>query len=83
MGWGKYAKLTSLAVNVNPGSASIVIGPMPFRKKCRITMENINTEDMILYYQVDYILTKFPPMPLIFMHSSGEQIHFHIKKIIR
>ena len=60
MGWGKYAKLTSLAVNVNPGSAFNCYWPMPFRKKCRITMENINTEDMILYYQVDYILTEVP-----------------------
>jgi hypothetical protein len=60
MGWGKYAKLTSLAVNVNPGSAFNCYWPMPFRKKCRITMENINTEDMILFYQVDYILTEVP-----------------------
>jgi hypothetical protein len=58
MGWGQYAKLTSLAVNVNPGSAFNCYWPMPFRKKCRITMENIADADMILYYQVDYILTQ-------------------------
>ncbi len=28
---------------------------MPFRKKCRITMENIDNDPMLLYYQVDYI----------------------------
>jgi hypothetical protein len=33
---------------------------MPFRKKCRITMENIDEKDMVLYYQVDYILTEVP-----------------------
>jgi hypothetical protein len=33
---------------------------MPFRKKCRITMENIDDKDMVLYYQVDYILTEVP-----------------------
>lgn len=60
MGWGQYAKLTSLAVNVNPGSAFNCYWPMPFRKKCRITLENIAAEDMILYYQVDYILTDVP-----------------------
>ena len=60
MGWGQYAKLTSLAVNVNPGSAFNCYWPMPFRKKCRITMENIADEDMILYYQVDYVLTEVP-----------------------
>jgi hypothetical protein len=33
---------------------------MPFRKKCRITMENINTKKMVLYYQVDFTLTNVP-----------------------
>jgi hypothetical protein len=60
MGWGRYAKLTSLAVNVNPGSAFNCYWPMPFRKKCRITMENIADEDMVLYYQVDYVLADVP-----------------------
>jgi len=60
MGWGQYAQLTSLAVTVNPGSAFNCYWPMPFRKKCRITMENIGNEDMVLYYQVDYILTEVP-----------------------
>jgi Protein of unknown function (DUF2961) len=60
MGWGVYAPLQSLAVCVNPGSAFNCYWPMPFRKKCRITMENINNEPMSLYYQVDYILTEIP-----------------------
>ena len=60
MGWGQYAPLQSLAVCVNPGSAFNCYWPMPFRKKCRITMENIDEKDMVLYYQVDYILTEVP-----------------------
>jgi hypothetical protein len=60
MGWGEYAPLQSLAVCVNPGSAFNCYWPMPFRKKCRITMENIDDKDMVLYYQVDYILTDVP-----------------------
>ncbi|MGN6353670.1 MAG: glycoside hydrolase family 172 protein, partial [Parafilimonas sp.] len=60
MGWGKYAQINSLAVNVNPGSAFNCYWPMPFRKKCRITMENIDDKDMVLYYQVDYTLTDVP-----------------------
>jgi len=60
MGWGKYAHLNSLAVTVNPGSAFNCYWPMPFRKKCKITMENIDDADMVLYYQVDYILTEVP-----------------------
>ena len=60
MGWGEYAPLRSLAVCVNPGSAFNCYWTMPFRKKCKITMENINTENMVLYYQVDYTLTEVP-----------------------
>lgn len=60
MGWGQYSPLQSLAVCVNPGSAFNCYWPMPFRKKCRITMENIDDKDMVLYYQVDYILTQVP-----------------------
>lgn len=60
MGWGKYAQVNSLPITVNPGSAFNTYWPMPFRKKCKITLENISNEDMVLYYQVDYILTDVP-----------------------
>jgi hypothetical protein len=60
MGWGQYAHLNSLAVCVNPGSAFNCYWAMPFRKKCKITMENIGAERMTLYYQVDYTLTEVP-----------------------
>ncbi len=61
MGWNEYAPLASLAICVNPGSAFNSYWPMPFRKKCRITMENINDSDpMTLFYQIDYTLTDIP-----------------------
>lgn len=61
MGWGEYAHLSSMAVCVNPGSAFNCYWTMPFRKKCRITMENINdAEAMTLYYQIDYVLADVP-----------------------
>lgn len=61
MGWGEYAPLNSLPVSVNPGSAFNCYWQMPFRKRCRITMENINEKDaMSLYYQIDYTLTDVP-----------------------
>ncbi|RYG29512.1 MAG: DUF2961 domain-containing protein, partial [Chitinophagaceae bacterium] len=60
MGWNEYAHLNSLPVTVNPGSAFNCYWPMPFRKKCKITMENIGAERMTLYYQVDYTLTEVP-----------------------
>jgi hypothetical protein len=59
MAWNKYAPLNSLPVAVNPGSAFNCYWKMPFHKKCRITMENINKEETVrLYYQVDYVLTR-------------------------
>lgn len=61
MGWGTYAPLASLAICVNPGSAFNCYWTMPFRKNCRITMENVHdTDSMTLYYQIDYTLTDVP-----------------------
>jgi hypothetical protein len=58
MAWNQYAPLNSLAMTVNPGSAFNCYWKMPFRKKCKITVENINKDEpMRLYYQVDYTLT--------------------------
>jgi hypothetical protein len=60
MGWGEYAQLSSLAITVNPGSAFNSYWIMPFRKKARITMENLDEREMTLYYQIDYTLTRVP-----------------------
>jgi len=59
-GWGQYAQISSLAVCVNPGSAFNCYWNMPFRKSCRITMENIGEQQCTLYYQVNYTLTEVP-----------------------
>ena len=60
MGWGKYAPLVSLPVCVNPGSAFNCYWEMPFRRRCRMTVSNLASEDMRLYYQVNYTLTDVP-----------------------
>ncbi len=59
-GWGKYCQINSLAVCVNPGSAFNCYWNMPFRKKAKITMENRDENDMVLYYQINYTLTEVP-----------------------
>jgi Protein of unknown function (DUF2961) len=56
MGWGKYARVSSLAVCVNPGSAFNSYWPSPFRRKARITIENLDDKPIELYYQIDYAL---------------------------
>jgi len=60
MGWGQYAALSSLAVCVNPGSAFNCYWPMPFKKHCRITLENLACEEMTLFYQINYTLAEIP-----------------------
>ena len=62
-GWGEFAPVSSLAVCVNPGSAFNCYWPMPFKRRCRITLENIANEPMTLYYQICPCRTTSPPWP--------------------
>ena len=57
-----FAPINSLAVCVNPGNAFNCYWPMPFRKRIRITLENINPhgEEMRIFYQVNYALNDVP-----------------------
>jgi hypothetical protein len=59
-GMGKYVGVNSLAVCVNPKSGFNCYWVMPFRKRCKITMTNIDAKPMVLYYQIDYTLTDVP-----------------------
>lgn len=55
-GWQSYSQVSSLAVCVNPGSAFNCYWIMPFRQKCRMTLENIDEKDVVIYYQITYAL---------------------------
>lgn len=59
-GWQSFFQISSLAVCANPGSAFNCYWNMPFRKNCRITLENRAVEDVTYYYQIDYTLTEVP-----------------------
>lgn len=59
-GWNEYAQLSSLAVCVNPGSAFNCYWPMPFKKRCVITLENRAQTAVTYYYQIDYVLSPVP-----------------------
>jgi len=77
MGWGVYAPLVSLPVCVNPGSAFNCYWNMPFRKKCKITVENVNDRNaMTLYYQIDYTLTDVPADAAYF-HAQFRRTHYN------
>jgi hypothetical protein len=59
-GWGKYCQISSLPVCVNPGSAFNCYWPMPFHRSAKITLENTDNQDMVLYFQINYTLTAVP-----------------------
>lgn len=68
-GWEREPQINSLAVCVNPKNGFNCYWQMPFRKKCRITMENLAAGDLIIYYQVDFSVTDVP-------ESAG---YFHVQ----
>jgi hypothetical protein len=55
--WGPYNQISSLPVVVNPNRAFNCYWVMPFKKQCRITLENMSDHDLPVYYQVNYTLT--------------------------
>ncbi|MCK5129437.1 MAG: DUF2961 domain-containing protein [Clostridiales bacterium] len=59
-GWDQYAQVNSIPICVNPGSALNSYWQMPFRKRCKITIENRNSKYNVIYYQINYCLTDIP-----------------------
>ena len=53
-----FSQLSSLPVCVNPGSAFNCYWEMPFKKSCKITLENISNEEITAFYQIDYVLAE-------------------------
>lgn len=74
LGWDRYAQLSSLPVCVNPGSALNCFWTMPFKKSCRMTLENISDEAVTIFYQVDYALCKQPEEPAYF-HAQFRRVN--------
>ncbi len=54
----KYSQLTSAMVCCNPRRGLNCFWEMPFRKKCRITVENLSAQTVAIFYQIDYHLTE-------------------------
>jgi hypothetical protein len=59
-GWGEFAQVNSSPVAVNPDRGYNCFWVMPFRKSCRITLENRHHEPMVHFYQINYTLTDVP-----------------------
>ena len=54
-GLNEYAPVNSLPICVNPGSAFNCYWTMPFKKGFRITLENRNLKEMMIFFQITYI----------------------------
>jgi hypothetical protein len=70
-----YRQLTSIPVCVNPKRAFNCYWQMPFKKHCKITVENIQTSDSVLYYQVDYVLTDELPDDTAYFHAQFRRVN--------
>ncbi len=53
---GPFSALNSLPVAVNPNSGLNCFWPMPFRRHCLVTMENIGPKAYDCFYQINYAL---------------------------
>ncbi len=69
-----FAPISSLAVCVNPGNAFNSYWPMPFRSRCRITMENIGSQEMRVFYQINYALNPVPDNAAYF-HAQFRRVN--------
>jgi hypothetical protein len=84
-GWGggaNFRAINSLPVCANPGSAFNSYWEMPFKKKCKITVTNIeepipgkiDEHSVSLYYQINYALTDVPDDAAYF-HASFRRVN--------
>lgn len=73
MGWCEYDPLNSLAICVNPGSGFNSYWEMPFRKRARLSVENLSDEEVTLYYQVNYALTE--------VEADRGYFHAHFRRV--
>jgi len=72
-GWQVPHEISSLAVCVNPYFGFNCYWVMPFRKKCKITLENLAENEIKIFYQVDYVLNKIP--------KDAAYFHAHFNRI--
>lgn len=68
---GPFAALNSLPIAVNPNRGMNCFWEMPFRKHCRVTLENRDIREMVCYYHINYVLTEVPE------HAAYFHAYFH------
>lgn len=59
-GWCERSNVNSQPIAVNPAGGMNSYWLMPFRGSARITLTNLGTDPVVVYYQIDYTLTDVP-----------------------
>jgi len=75
-GYDKFSPIASPVVCVNPNGGLNCYWTMPFRKSCKITLENTDSRDIYIYYQVDYTLSDIP-QDMAYFHAQFR----HVKQL--
>jgi hypothetical protein len=90
-GWCIPCNVNSIPISVNPSGGMNSYWEMPFRRNCRITVENLIPEDVGVFYQIDYTLTEIPedyayfhaqwrrsnPLPYQTVHTVLDNVQGH------
>jgi hypothetical protein len=60
-GWGVRCRVNSFTIAVNPAGGFNSYWPMPFRRRARVTVENLGPDSVSgFFYQITYALSEVP-----------------------
>ncbi len=72
---GPLVRVNSIPISVNPNRGLNSYWPMPFQKRCRITLQNLHpSSSRICYYQINYMLGEVPD-DCGYFHAQFRQIN--------
>ncbi len=72
---GSLVQVNSLMVSVNPNRGLNCFWEMPFRRHCRVTLENLHpTDARTIYFQINYTLTDVPEQCAYF-HAQFRRVN--------
>jgi len=72
---GPLVRLNSLPVCVNPNRGLNCFWQMPFKKQCRVTLENLHPEKALpCFYQINYALCEVPN-DIGYFHAQFRQVN--------
>lgn len=71
-GWCQVSLVNSAPIVTNPSGGFNSYFPMPFRESAKISIENLDDEEIVFYYQIDYVLTEIPD-DIAYFHAQFQE----------